>query len=246
MQALHRNVPRSWQRLHARRITTQTTGFQPFVPPNPASLPKPTQPRPRLRKFVRRLAIVGTTGLGMYAADRYLNYSTFTRNFRTIYNVALISIDYKLNFSPDAPAEQLAKIHERTAERILDLCFTNGGLYQKIGQAIAMQAQALPAIFQEKFRKFFDDTPQAPYKAIERVLREEYGDKSWKSWLPGLGKRWDENGLFVPGTFEKKAIGSASIAQVHKAQLKTGEWVAVKIQKPGISRQVYWDLAVFK
>lgn len=109
-----------------------------------------------------------------------------------------------------------------------------------------MQTQALPKVFQEKFRLFFDETPQAPYKEIEKVLYEEYGGRgSWFAALTG-GKRWEPDDLFMEGTWEKKAVGSASIAQVHKARLKTGEWVAVKVQKPGISRQVGWDLAVFK
>ena len=52
--------------------------------------------------------------------------------------------------------------------------------------------------------------------------------------------------VFVPGSFERRAVGSASIAQVHRARLRTGEEVAVKVQKPWIKRQVGMDLAVFQ
>lgn len=49
--------------------------------------------------------------------------------------------------------------------------------------------------------------------------------------------------------FEKQAAASASIAQVHRAKLKTDDgsdkWVAVKIQKPDVSQQVEWDLGAF-
>lgn len=47
--------------------------------------------------------------------------------------------------------------------------------------------------------------------------------------------------------FEEQAVASASIAQVHRAKLKSpdgnGAWVAVKVQKPAVSKQVEWDLA---
>jgi len=220
------------------------TRFSPLVPPPPSSLPKPRPARQisaRTRKNVRRL--IYTTGvLGtFYLADVYLNYSTFTRNIRTITTCSLIAADYKLNFNAGKDASQLSRIHQRNADRMLGLCLHNGGLYQKIGQAIAMQSAILPPIVQEKFSRFFDETPQASYKEVEKVLREEFGDR-----FPGLSGSEIADRIFVPGSFEKRAVGSASIAQVHKAKLPTGEEVAVKIQKPWIQRQVGLDLWVFR
>ena len=100
-----------------------------------------------------------------------------------------------------------------------------------------MQSALLPPEFRSKFARFFSDTPQASRHDIERVLREEF--PHFKDPV---------NEIFVPGTFTARAMGSASVAQVHKAQLRDGNgtWVAVKIQKPGIRRQVGWDLGVFR
>jgi aarF domain-containing kinase len=120
----------------------------------------------------------------------------------------------------------------------MNLCLTNGGLYQKVGQVIAMQSAFLPPVFQEKFSRFFDETPQANYKDIQRVLAEDLGHR-----FPGEGDIVDR--VFEPGSFERRAVGSASVAQVHRARLRTGEFVAVKIQKPWIARQVPWDLWVY-
>ena len=84
-----------------------------------------------------------------------------------------------------------------------------------------------------------------PYTDIERVFISEFGK-------PPAG----EDGVFEE--FKMQAVASASIAQVHRARLKRqldinenpgsggGEWVAVKIQKPAVSKQVEWDLAVYK
>ncbi|TGZ77837.1 ABC1-domain-containing protein [Ascodesmis nigricans] len=213
-----------------------------FTPPPPSSLPKPRPPRqfsPRALKYLRRIGY--TTGLvgTLYLTDAYLNYSTFSRNFYAVGVCALIAADYKLNFGRNKTGGQLTALHARAADRILNLCLDNGGLYQKIGQAIAMQSAVLPPVVQQRFAKFFDETPQASFAEVEKVLQEEFGER-----FPGTGPIADR--IFEPGTFEQWAVGSASVAQVHRARLKTGEEVAVKIQKPWIERQVFWDLWAFR
>jgi aarF domain-containing kinase len=79
-----------------------------------------------------------------------------------------------------------------------------------------------------------------PYADIERVFIAEFGK-------PPTG----EDGIFEE--FEERAVASASVAQVHRAKLKgpngvsdTGRWVAVKVQKPDVSKQVEWDLAAYR
>src|SRR5438128_603015 len=62
-----------------------TSGFSPFVPPHPSSLPKPQPPKqyPRLIRWGRRLLILsGLTG-SAYLIDRFFNYSSLTRSVRT-------------------------------------------------------------------------------------------------------------------------------------------------------------------
>ena len=112
---------------------------------------------------------------------------------------------------------------------MLSLCVKNADLYQKIGQAIAIQSAILPPVVQKRFARFFDETPQASWSQIERVLREDHGHR-----FPGRSGPEIADRLFVPGSFDRRAVGSASIAQVHKAQLPSGEWVGVKVQKTWI------------
>jgi predicted unusual protein kinase regulating ubiquinone biosynthesis (AarF/ABC1/UbiB family) len=75
-----------------------------------------------------------------------------------------------------------------------------------------------------------DAAPQSPYPETEKTIQQQ------------LGKSIEE--LF--SHFEKTPIASASIGQVHKAQLKTGEWVAVKIQHLHIEELAQVDLMIIE
>ncbi|KAL6304993.1 ABC1-domain-containing protein [Sparassis latifolia] len=148
----------------------------------------------------------------------------------------VIALDYKWNFTPEM-SESIPALHERVAEMVYDLFTANGGLYIKIGQAFANNAALMPRPMQEKFSKLFDDAPQVPYSVVKKVFESEFGK-------PPDGP----DGVFE--YFDERAAASASIAQVHRAKLKatdgTEQWVAVKIQKPDVSKQVGWDLGAFR
>lgn len=153
----------------------------------------------------------------------------------------LVGIDYKINFRAHPPlARSIEALHGRNAERVFDLLRHNGGLYLKIGQAIAMQSAILPPEFQKMFAKMFDDAPQNEWHEVERVVREDFG-KSVEEVF-GVSLTGEEG----KGVMEKTARASASVAQVHWARLGDGREVAIKIQKREIARQVGWDLWAFK
>lgn len=146
---------------------------------------------------------------------------------------AVMAIDFKLSFSPEK-AEQIEALHERIAKRIHALCVTNGGLYIKLGQSLAIQAAILPKPYRDAFANIFDAAPSVPYSEVVKVFKAEFGI--------------DPSEAFE--SFEHTPVASASIAQVHKARLrrKPGQpawkddegWVAVKIRKPTVPIQVEW------
>jgi aarF domain-containing kinase len=97
---------------------------------------------------------------------------------------------------------------------------------------------------QVKFTSLFDDAPQIPYSVVHKVFVSELG-------RPPSGP----DGVFE--IFEENAVASASIAQVHKAKLwpkigpdgkpeKEERWVAVKVQKPDVAKQMEWDLGAYR
>lgn len=157
-----------------------------------------------------------------------------------------MAADYKLNFRPEplpiiGSKAGIPELHRRSAERMFDLLRHNGGLYLKIGQAIAMQSAVLPPEFQKMFARMFDDAPQDEWEKVEKVIREDFGGKSVEEVF-GVSFA----GVEGKGVMERTARASASVAQVHWARLPDGREVAIKIQKPAIRKQIKWDLWAFK
>jgi aarF domain-containing kinase len=181
------------------------------------------------------------TGI-LYMLDREIYASSIARSLRTFGTGILVAFDYKLNFRP-VPffGGDIADLHRRNAERLFNLLHQNGGLYLKIGQAIAMQSAVLPPEFQRMFARMFDDAPQNEWSDVEKVIREDFGGRSPEDVF-GVSFS-NEPGK---GVMEKKARASASVAQVHWARLADGREVAIKVQKREIARQVGWDLWAFK
>ncbi|OQE38302.1 hypothetical protein PENCOP_c008G01743 [Penicillium coprophilum] len=231
--------PSAW-RPHRYAHSSQ---FQPFVPPSPSSLGKPTEAKTykRTLKWLRRIIYVSLATGVAYGIDSQFYASSLTRTARTFSLGIFVALDYKINFRPHPPlASSIAAVHARNAERLSDLLRHNGGLYLKIGQAIAMQSAILPPEFQKMFSRMFDDAPQNEWKDIEKVIREDFGKSPEEVF--GISFTGDPD----KGVMERRARASASVAQVHWARLQDGREVAIKIQKREIVQQLAWDLWAFK
>jgi ubiquinone biosynthesis protein len=103
-----------------------------------------------------------------------------------------------------------------------------GPTFVKLGQLLSLRPDLVPKEFSEEFEKLQDAVPSFPFSYVKKVIEED------------LGKPF--NKIFK--TFDKKPIASASIAQVHKAELKNGKKVAVKIQRPNIEEIINLDLDI--
>ncbi|EMC97784.1 hypothetical protein BAUCODRAFT_31777 [Baudoinia panamericana UAMH 10762] len=219
------------------------SAFEPLKPPTPESLGKPSQARTyrRTRRLLRRLLQLSVAVGLIYAIDQYFYDACLTRSLRTFTAASVTALDYKLNFRADPwIGDSVADVHARAAQRVFDLLRSNGGLYLKIGQAIAMQSAILPPEFQAMFARMFDDAPQDQWKDVETVVREDFG----RSVEEVFGVSF--SGDPTKGVMERTPRASASVAQVHWARLEDGREVAIKIQKREIARQVGWDLWAFR
>ncbi|KKK15574.1 hypothetical protein ARAM_007434 [Aspergillus rambellii] len=212
-----------------------------IIPNNMREQTTPAKTYTRTRRWLRRLFYLSLVTGVAYTVDTQFNAASLTRTARTFTLGLLVAVDYKVNFRPNPPlASSIAAVHARNAERLSNLLRQNGGLYLKIGQAIAMQSAILPPEFQKMFARMFDDAPQNDWKDVQRVIQEDFGKSAEEVF--GVSFTGDP----TKGVMERTARASASVAQVHWARLPDGREVAIKVQKQEIAQQLKWDLWAFK
>ncbi len=123
---------------------------------------------------------------------------------------------------------QTEKEHLSVPQR-LRLSFEElGPTFIKFGQLLASRPDLIPDDYVEEMSFLHDQVQPLEYKTIEMVLLEE------------LGQNWTDQIISI----EKSPLGSASIAQVHRALLKNGQSVVLKVQRPGIVQTINDDLNV--
>ena len=105
-----------------------------------------------------------------------------------------------------------------------------GGAMVKLGQLLSLRSDLLPKEYCEEFSKLQDAVKPFPYEKVKQTIELE------------LGKPLNK----VFQTFSKTPIAAASVGQVHKAKLLTGQTVAVKIQRPGIQQIFETDIYILK
>ena len=183
------------------------------------------------------LLLLSVTGTGTYLGIKsirpdLLNPSAYSaiRFGRAALAVAKIIADYKFNLPAyTAPNYEsvMSEIHWRTAERLKVLCYQNGGLFVKVGQHIGALDYVLPHEYVQTMKVFHEDAPYSPLSSLYTLIEDD------------LGKQVSD----VFEEFEEKPLGVASLAQVHKARLKSdGSLVAVKVQHPLVKAHSDTDL----
>ncbi len=103
-----------------------------------------------------------------------------------------------------------------------------GPTFIKFGQLLSTRPDLIPKDFADELRKLTDQVPPFPYHSVETILSEQLGE-DFKQKL---------------SNFSSEPIASASIAQVHLAELDDGTKVVVKVQRPGIERLIESDIDI--
>lgn len=192
------------------------------------------------RRFLVRTGVVyGFGGLAFltfpYWPESQLKYDVLaiaknkTQSLWSLWTVYTCIQDYRSNVEPlfgsEAYRDELRQFHIRTAEKIFNVCSRSKGLYIKFGQYISTLDRVIPKEVADILKRLQDQVPPHKLKAMEVVL-----DASLPDWRNQFYK------------FEEEPIGSASLAQVHLAEMADGSKVAVKIQYPELFLQFDMDL----
>ncbi len=111
-------------------------------------------------------------------------------------------------------------------ETLLDL----GPTFIKVGQLFSTRADLFPSEYVEELSKLQDKVPAFGYEQVEAIIQQDVSKT-----IPELYKSFDP----IP-------LAAASLGQVHRAQLHSGEEVVVKVQRPGLKKLFNIDLAILK
>jgi predicted unusual protein kinase regulating ubiquinone biosynthesis (AarF/ABC1/UbiB family) len=117
---------------------------------------------------------------------------------------------------------------EDDARQLVDELVRLGPTFVKLGQLLSTRADLLPPVYLEALARLRDDVPPMEPGTAEKVVEDELGVRISTAF----------------GSFEPEPIGSASLGQVHRATLRDGRPVAVKVQRPGIRRRALEDIEV--
>jgi predicted unusual protein kinase regulating ubiquinone biosynthesis (AarF/ABC1/UbiB family) len=126
--------------------------------------------------------------------------------------------------------EKRAARRKTQAIWIRDTFLDLGPTFIKVGQLFSTRADLFPSEYVEELSKLQDRVPAFSYEQVEAIIKQD------------LGKPVAE--LF--NSFDPIPLAAASLGQVHKAQLHSGEEVVVKVQRPGLRKLFTIDLQILK
>jgi predicted unusual protein kinase regulating ubiquinone biosynthesis (AarF/ABC1/UbiB family) len=126
--------------------------------------------------------------------------------------------------------EALPSSREPTPEEFVADLEKMGPTFVKLGQILSSRADIMPERYLKALSKLQDKCEPFPYLEAEKIIENELGVRISKAFAE----------------FDQRPIAAASLGQVHRAVLRDGRRVAVKVQRPGIRKQIADDLEVLE
>ena len=116
--------------------------------------------------------------------------------------------------------------YDQSPEEVVEDLKQMGPTYIKLGQLLSTRPDLLPENYLKALATLQDDLDTIPFPEVQEIVENEIGNKISKAF----------------NFFHEAPLASASIGQVHEAELRSGKRVAVKVQRPGIREKFERDL----
>ncbi|OLP17686.1 hypothetical protein BST81_15310 [Leptolyngbya sp. 'hensonii'] len=130
----------------------------------------------------------------------------------------------------DRRTDRLQQNERQRAVQLREMLTDLGPAYIKIGQALSTRPDLVSPIYLEELTQLQDQLPPFPNEVAFRFIEEELGDRPDKLYAE----------------LSPQPIAAASLGQVYKGKLPTGEVVAVKVQRPGLAERITLDLYILR
>jgi predicted unusual protein kinase regulating ubiquinone biosynthesis (AarF/ABC1/UbiB family) len=118
----------------------------------------------------------------------------------------------------------------RQAIQLREVLTKLGPAFIKIGQALSTRPDLVPPVYMEELTKLQDQLPAFDNAIAFQFIQEELGNTPQE----------------IYAEISDKPVAAASLGQVYKAKLKTGETVAVKVQRPGLAQNIALDIYILR
>ncbi|MBD2464117.1 AarF/ABC1/UbiB kinase family protein [Oscillatoria sp. FACHB-1407] len=130
----------------------------------------------------------------------------------------------------DRQTGQIEKNQPRRAQQVREILTRLGPAYIKIGQALSTRPDLVPPRYLEELTLLQDQLPPFPNEVAFQFIEEELGDRP----------------EHIYAELSPHPIAAASLGQVYKGKLKSGETVAVKVQRPGLAQLITLDIHILR
>ena len=141
--------------------------------------------------------------------------------------VAQMGIDDEL---PEEERKPAPESEQGLPDQLADDLEAMGPTYVKLGQVLSSRPDLMPDAYLKALTRLQDNVKPFSYEEVEEIVGAELGVRISKAFS------W----------FEPKPMAAASLGQVHQAALRDGREVVVKVQRPGIAKQIADDFEVLK